>query len=68
MNKTSKQEFSSIAEARLHYLLKGYKTVERNSEYCLMTKLGAEGEKLSGVQINREDSMLVKVEEIFKVL
>lgn len=68
MTKTIKQEFASIAEARCHYLLKGYRTIESNSESCLMTKHDSEGEKLGEVIINREGFMLVKAEEIFKVL
>lgn len=70
MTKTSKtiKEFSSIAEARCHYLLKGYRTIESSSESCLMTKHDSEGEKLGEVIINREGFMRVKAEEIFKVL
>ena len=75
--KTSK-EFASIAEARCHYLLKGYRTIESSTESCLMTKHDGEGNKLGEVIINREGFMLVEscetrflqvsAEEIFKVV
>ena len=72
------KEFASIAEARCHYLLKGYRTVDSNSDSCIMTKHDSEGNKLGEVIINREGFMLVEscetrflqvsAEEIFKVL
>ena len=65
--KTSK-EFASIAEARCHYLLKGYRTIESSVGSCLMTKLDGEGNKLGEVIINREGFMLVQAEEISKVV
>ena len=65
--KTSK-EFASIAEARCHYLLKGYRTIESTAESCLMTKHDGEGNKLGEVIINREGFLQVQAEEIFKVL
>lgn len=70
MTKTTKtiKEFASIAEARCHYLLKGYRTIESSTESCLMTKHDAEGNKLGEVIINREGFLQVSAEEISKVL
>lgn len=70
MTKTFKdtKEFASIAEARCHYLLKGYRTVESSTESCLMTKHDSEGNKLGEVIINREGFLQVSAEEIFKVV
>lgn len=65
--KTSK-EFASIAEARCHYLLKGYRTIESTAESCLMTKHDGEGNKLGEVIINREGFLQISAEEISKVL
>ena len=70
MQKTFKdsKEFSSLSEARCHYLLKGYRTIESSTESCLMTKHDGEGNKLGEVIINREGFLQVSAEEIFKVL
>ena len=70
MTKTAKtiKEFASIAEARCHYLLKGYRTIESSTESCLMTKHDGEGNKLGEVIINREGFLQVSAEEISKVL
>lgn len=62
------KEFASIAEARCHYLLKGYRTVDSNSDSCIMTKHYGEGNKLGEVIINREGFLQVQAEEISKVL
>lgn len=70
MTKTLKdtKEFASIAEARCHYLLKGYRTIESTAESCLMTKHDGEGNKLGEVIINREGFLHIIAEEIFKVV
>lgn len=62
------KEFASIAEARCHYLLKGYRTVDSNADSCIMSKYNADDVKVGEVTINREGFMHVVAEEIQKIV
>lgn len=62
----SSKEFASIAEARCHYLLKGYRTVDSNLDSCIMSKYNADDVKVGEVIINREGFLHIVAEEIQK--
>ena len=64
----STKEFASIAEARCHYLLKGYRTGDSNADSCIMSKYNADDLKVGEVIINREGFMHVLAEEIQKIV
>lgn len=62
----SSKELASIAEARCHYLLKGYRTVDSNLDSCIMSKYNADDVKVGEVIINREGFLHIVAEEIQK--